>query len=101
MILEIKIGEKFNPLFSRRKQDFKVRKIEGKNLNKKQRIKLLFLKKKKLPPSDPVLLKDAPEIDKLFKRATIGAGHPKTAYVCLAKHYQYMRDHNYETKKGA
>ena len=89
----------FFPLL-RRKQHLKPRDLEGMSVRK--RISLLIVDKgeKNALPKDPPLLKDAPEIDSLFKSVTIGAGHAEGAYLVLKNQYQQIRSSHYETRKG-
>ena len=96
---------KIQLLHCRRKQAFRVRKMLP-QLTAKQRVNLLFVRKNKKGrerhsmPVDPLLLRNAPEIDALFKRVTTGVGLSEAAYLCLKKHYQQLRSHYYETKRG-
>ena len=68
----------------------------------KKKISLLIIDKgeKNALPKDPPLLKDAPEIDSLFKRVTTAAGHKEEAYLVLKNQYQQIKNSHYETKKG-
>ena len=68
----------------------------------KKKISLLIVDKgeKNALPKDPPLLKDAPEIDSLFKRVTTAAGHKEEAYLVLKNQYQQIKNSHYETKKG-
>lgn len=61
----------------------------------------LFVKKSELPPNDPEHLRDAPHIQQLMKAATLGRGYSKRGLWCLKNNYSYLRNHFYESEKGA
>ena len=86
-------------LLLRRKQHHKTRNFGGMSIRK--RISRLIVDKEKTGlPTDPPSLKDAPHIDSLFKRVTMGAGHKEDAYLVLRTNYQQIKNSHYETKKG-
>ena len=86
-------------LLLRRKQHHKTRNFGGMSIRK--RISRLIVDKEKTRlPTDPPSLKDAPHIDSLFKRVTMGAGHKEDAYLVLRTNSQQIKNSHYETKKG-
>jgi len=58
---------------NRRKQTFKLRKLR-RGMTKSERLKLLFIRSREPPPSDPEKLADAPHIDAIFRSSTQGKG---------------------------
>ena len=61
----------------------------------------LFVKKAERPPDDPKLLKDAPHIVRIMEDATVNRGYSKRGLWCLKNNYSYLRNHFYESEKGA